>query len=814
MKHEARNSKSETNPKSLNSNYGNAVARRRVRFEFWISVLRGCFGFPALACFGLLALCLASTAGAAESSWYAFQPQNTAEPGEIGMQDWIEKPAGGHGRIVRERDKLLYDGEPIKLWGVNLCYATCAPDKPLAEKRAAFYTKYGINSVRLHKYVDGPGWAGIQAPDSCVEFDPEGLDRMDYQVDRFKEAGIYVLLSAHFGALKLGPADKQYVPYLEEFGKFERRDRITMPHSAVQYSPELQDVQIRQMVNLLKHKNPYTGLTYAEDPAVAFIEIINEQSILFFTSMNPLKASPTLRRRTAERFSDWLRDKYGSHESLVAAWGDKAFDGFEGDGFPAVGEHLDKRNILPLGNPWYWDPAQLNGSQSFRRQRLLDTLVFLYELQCGFYDRYVQAVREAGYQGEILGSNWQAGRALSHFYNLHSDWRVGTIDRHNYFGGGSAKPGEKFSNATMLRTAGSGTLSVGLQQASDRPFMLSEWIHVFPSEWGVEGPALLGAYGYGLQGWDVSYMFQNRDNGGFSDRIGRDRWDVTAPQVLGLFPAVARQVLRGDVKESDLLAPMYVHLPSWRGRPALASRGQDGLVSPDRGTLAASQMRGQDALATKLGFIDRTVQRYDVKTFDTDKVPARALAIARCAVEFTDEYRDTPTFDPATFEKDGFLVSSTGQLCWKESPDAKLGGYFTIDTPGTKAIVGFAEGRECRLGDVSITPACSFAAIYVTAREPDKDIVTSKALLITAIARARNTGMRFSDAGDELLDRGKPPILMEPVKAAIVIRRPDSAKLHLLDHDGLRTDKTLPVQDGAFTLDTARDKTPYYLIEF
>ncbi len=723
-----------------------------------------------------------TTATTETSSWYVFEPSSTSEPGEIGMQDWIEKPAGKHGRITRERDKLLCDGEPIKLWGVNLCYGACAPDRNLADKRAAFYPKYGINSVRLHKYVDGPGWAGIQSPDSCVEFDPEGLDRMDYQVARFKQAGIYVLLSAHFGALKLGPADKQYVPYLEEFGTFDgNKDRVTTPHSAVQYSPELQDVQVRQMVRLLEHKNPYTGLTYAQDPAVAFIEIINEQSILFYTSMNPLKASPTLRRQVAERFSDWLREKYGSHEKLAAAWGEKAFDGFEGDGFPA-GEHLDKRNILPLGNPWYWDPDQLNGSQAYRRQRLLDTMQFLYELQCGFYDRYVQAMRRTGYEGEILGSNWQAGRALSHFYNLHSDWRVGTIDRHNYFGGGRARPGEKFNNATMLRTAGLGTLSVGLQQASDRPFMLSEWIHVFPSECGVEGPAILGAYGFGLQGWDVSYMFQNRDSGGFSDRIGRDQWDATAPQVLGIFPAVARQVLRGDVKESDLLAPLYVHVPS------LAK--------------------------VKLGFTDRTVQQYDVKSFDTDKVPARALAVARCAVEFTDQYRDTPAFDITPYEKDGFLTSSTNQLRWKEGSGGKLGGCFTTDTPGTKAVVGFAEGHECRLGDITITPQSSFAAIYVTAAEPNKDIRTSKKLLITAIARARNTGMKFNETEDELIDRGKPPILMEPVKATITIRKPGSPRLYPLNHDGLRTQMTLPIQDGTFTLDGTRDKTAYYLIEF
>ncbi len=731
----------------------------------------------------VLMTAMGAVAGAGDvASWYVFEPNGTAAPGEIGMQGWFETPAGKHGRITREGDKLLYNARPVKLWGINLCYSACSPEKELADKRAAFYTKYGINSVRLHKYIDGPGWAGIQSADSCVQFDPAGLDRMDYQVARFKEAGVYVLLSAHFGALKLGPADRQFIPYLEEFGKFGSENRVTTPHSAIHYSPQLQDVQILQTVNLLKHKNPYTGLTYAEDPAVAFIEIINEQSILFYTSTAPLKASATLRQMTAERFSDWLRARYGSQEKLVAAWGDKAFDGFANEGFSAVGEHLDKRNILPIGNPWYWDPDQLNGSQTFRRQRLLDTMQFLYELQCGFYDRYVQAMRDAGYQGEIVGSNWQAGRAISHYYNLHSDWRVGTIDRHNYFGGGSAKPGAKFNNATMLHTAGSGTLSVGLQQASDRPFMLSEWIHVFPSEWGVEGPAILGAYGYGLQGWDVSYMFQNRDSGTFSDRIGRDQWDATAPQVLGIFPAVARQVLRGDVKESELFAPLYVHMPS----------------------LAQN----------KLSFIDRTMQEYDVKSFDTDKVSARALAVARCAIEFTDQYRDTPVLDITSFVKDGFVTSSTRQLQWKEAGNEKLGGHFTIDTAGTKAVVGFAEGRQIQLGNVNITPQCPFAAIYVTAREPNKTIDTSDKLLITAIARARNSGMQFNDAGDSLLDRGKTPILMEPVKATIVIRKLGRPKAYPLTHDGLRTARTLPVVDGTLTLDTARDKTPYYLLDF
>jgi len=712
--------------------------------------------------------------------WYVFRPSGDHDkPSEIGLQDWLDAPAGRHGRILRDGDKLVYNNRPIKLWGINLCYGTCAPEKELADRRAKFYAKYGVNSVRLHKYADGPGWAGIQSPQSFVEFDPAGLDRMDYLIAQFKRHGIYVKLSAHFGSQKLGPADKQYVPYLEEFGSFAGgKNRITTPHSAVHYAPELQDVQIRQMVNLLKHENPYTGSTYAEDPAIAFLEIINEQSILFYTSMAPLEASPTLRRDVGRRFCDWLRKKYGTQEKLEAAWGGRrAMDSFQGEGFPAAGEHLDKNNILPLGNPWYWDPVQLEGSQAFQKGRLLDTMRFLYELQTGFYLRYVAAMRQAGYQGEILSTNWQAGRALSHYYNLHSDYLVGTIDRHNYFGGGD---GGKIDNVTMLRVPGSGMLSAGMQQVADRPFMLSEWIHVWPNEWGVEGPAIIGAYGLGLQGWDVSYLFQNRDDGRLRDQIGRDRWEVTTPQVWGVFPAVARQVLRGDVRESDVTATRYVHVPS--------------------------------LLEGKLGFDDQVAQQYDVKTFDSDKVPARTLAVARSVVEFTDAYRDTPSFDLAPYRQGDALVSSTGQLHWQPGR-SKLDGLFTIDTEATKAVVGFAEGRRCELGSVTITPGCRYGVVYVTAAEKDATLASSRRLLVVAVARARNTGMKvFNDS--RLLERGGPPVLMEPVRATITIRRPGNPTVYLLDHDGCRTATTLPITAGTFEIDGARDKTCYYLITY
>jgi len=708
-------------------------------------------------------------------NWYAFSPESdSSKPSEIGMQDWLEKPAGKFGRIIRRDDVLFYNKKPIKLWGINNCYAACAPKEEIAEKRAAFYAKHGINSVRLHKYADNSAPSGIQSTQSFVEFDSAMLDQMDYLVAQYKETGIYTKLSSTFG-VKLGSADIKRVPYMGEFGKIPSgRKRLKTGHGSIFLSRELQDLQIEQVVKLLEHKNKYTRMTYAEDPAIAVVELFNEDCSLFYGTQKVLQKIPTLRKRAEEAFSNWLHKRYKTEEAFLAAWGANALNSFDNEGF--TNESWEEKTIVPAGDPWFFDPDQLNGTQANKKVRLLDTMLFLYELQNEFYDRYVQAIRDTGYKGEIMASNWQAGRAFSHYYNLHSDARIGLIDRHNYFGGGA----KTINNASMLRSAGCGMLSAGMQQVSDRPFMLSEWIHVAPSEWGVEGVALIGAYGMGLQGWDVSYIFQNKDDGTFDTKLPPNGWKAVVPQIMGVFPAVSRHVLRGDIHQSEIIAPRYVHVPSLH----------EG----------------------KIGFNDQMTQTHDVKTFTSDKVPGKTLAVARCVVDFTDEYRDTPTFDLTPYTEGSTLKSSTKQLCWQEG-ESKMDGFFTIDTPATKAVVGFSGGRSHELGDVTITPESRFSAIYLTAKEPDETLDTSDNLLIVAIARARNTEMNVL-ADRLILTPGKPPIVMEPVKATISLKRKGAKKVVLLDHNGCLTKETIPIKNGTFEIDGSTDKTCYYLVRF
>jgi len=722
---------------------------------------------------GLTGVCLGQT-----SSWYPFQSQAPTDPGVIGMNDWWDKPAGRHGRVRREGDQLVYNGKPIKLWGLNNSFSACAPDRPIAERRAKFYVKYGVNSVRLHKFADGTGWSGILSKDSAVTYDPEGLDRMDYYVAQLKDQGIFVKLSPTFGPPSIGRAEADRVPFIEEFGEFGGDGRIRVPHSTIFFSPEIQDVHIQQMMNLLQHTNPYTGKRYADDPVVWDLEIVNEQSILFFTSSQGLEASPTLREQVGERFSSWLEDRYDNQAGLVKAWGEAALNSFE----LAQNESLENQNVLPIGNPWHWDPDNLDApAQAFRRQRMLDTLEFLTSLQLEFYQRYVAAVREVGYEGEISASNWQAGRAFSHFANLWTDAQVGTIDRHNYYAGGR---GKKVNNDSMLATAGSGMLSTGMQQVADLPFMLSEWIHVWPSQWGAEGPAIIGAYGMGLQGWDVSYMFQNRDEGGFSRRLGRSDWDVTTPQILGLFPAVARQVLRGDVETAETSAKLFVHAPS------------------------LFQGEGLD-------FDDRTAQGYDEKAFETGKVARRALGVARVEVEFTERPTSTPQFDMSPYERDDLLVSSTGQLRWHEAPAGQSqGGWIVVDSAPTQALVGFAPDHSVQTQDAQIESHSPFAAVYLSALGADETIENADRVLVTALGRAKNQGQQFSEDHTRLLQEGESPVLLEPIRATIQLRRDQKPVVRLLDHDGRLTDRTVNIQGNTLEIDTGRDRTPYYMLDY
>ena len=591
--------------------------------------------------------------------------------------------------------------------------------------------------------------------------DRAGLDRLDYFVSKLKENGVYFGWSHTYG-FHVVPGDKKRLLAYDEIATNLKGNT----YAFINFAEDVQDLMIDMVVNLLKHKNPYTGKTYAEEPALCFLELQNEDDIFFYTSEKAFNSCPTYKKHFQARFAAWLKERYGSQEKLAAAW----------EGTLQKGETLADANIMPQLNPWFFGDDHLPGEKGGARRRLLDTAAYLHEIQDRFYGRFVKAIRAAGYKGPLCGSPWQAPSMVPHYYNLYSDYKVGYIDRHNYFEG---KGPEMF--ASMLTRPGSGYFGSGLQQVIDRPFALSEWIHVYPNVYAAEGPAILAAYGMGLQGWDASYEFQSqavrRMFGDIGGNFPWGVWEADVPTSLGQYPILARMIHRGDVKEGDIIAVRRVC-------PADLAEG-------------------------RFNFSDKVEQKGDVKTFG-GTVPPEALAAGRVVVEFTEKTEPSQLPDMKRYRDGAVIKSVSGQLAW----DTAGQGFFTVNTAGTKAVVGFTGGKEQTLGNVKVRLDTPFASLFLTAAERGESLGNCKRALISVLARQSNTGFTYFAPDKRVLKNGGPPILLEPVKATLTIAGRPIAAVHVLDHDGRRTGRTVAVTDGHFTLDGATDKAIYYEVVY
>jgi hypothetical protein len=291
----------------------------------------------------------------------------------------------------------------------------------------------------------------------------------------------------------------------------------------------------------------------------------------------------------------------------------------------------------------------------------------------------------------------------------------------------------------------------------------------------------MAAYGLGLQGWDASFEFGSAPRRQtFNDRAGWQPWGVweaDVPTSLGQFPTLARMIYRGDVQEGEVISTRRV--------------SADNLAKGE------------------FNFSDKIQQAGDIKSFDGSVSP-ESLSMGRCVVEFTDKTQPS-TFPDLTRFRDGTaIVSATKQLRW----DTSDRGFFTIDTPGTKGVVGFAQGKPQQLGDVMIELTSPYASVLLTALDKSSHLGTTKRALLSVVARNCNTGFKYFAINQRILENGHGPILLEPVKATVAISDRPIAAVHVLNHSGQRTGQRLDVQAGRFEIDGTRDRALYYEVEF
>ncbi len=707
----------------------------------------------------------------ATKDWFAFSPSNNLTSSELSMADWLHKPAGKHGFVQMKGDKLMFeDGTPIKFWGTNIASELPFMTPEEAIRWSKFLTSYGFNAVRFHKFT----WDATDGIHSTV-ITNEKWKNFDFLCNELRNNGVYYGWSHIYGH-KVCPGDSTRLIAYNELAatKFPWSHLNQTTSALVNFADDLQDLNIELTVNILNHINPTTGLRYADDPALSFIEFQNEDNIFWSAIEETLKQTPTYNALLCKKFSKWLLQKYNNDANLTKAWNNEGI---------AEGESLMKETIYPQPNHglFSWEYEQAIKENRKVKQHILDKLAFLYEEQVKFYKKFENAVRKTGYKGTLVASCWQAGTGLSHLLNLHADYLTGMIDRHNYFGGGKGHnlaPGV-IDNSAMVSHIGSGLFSTGLQQVRDRPFVFSEWMSLIPNEWTAESAPIVAVYGMGLHGWDASYVFAT-DYPHYSPTIetpGGGIYNATSPTQLALYPALARMIYRNDVTEGKVVVNRNVDLKAMQN--------------------------GETA------FKDVVKQDYDRKSIE-GSFPLQLMAAGRVVLTFTANSRIELTGNIDQLWNDSTVTSNTGELTWSE----KGKGYFTINTPGTKGLVGFAKGKKFDLGEISLSTDNEFAVILITSPEPGKTISESRKMLVTTIARARNTDMKYNDDRTQLLNNGKAPMLLEPVKLSLLVKGNSMPKCTMLDHTGHKTSNQIRPVNGGLTLDGAATKTMYYMVEF
>jgi hypothetical protein len=224
-------------------------------------------------------------------------------------------PIGTNRVAVDTNGHFVVNGQRLRFLGINL--AADSPFMPTnnADAVAARLAKFGVNAIRFH-HMDAV-WAyngGLLAYTSATStnFNAAQLERLHYLVARLKAHGIYSDINLLVGREYrsgdgLGPEitgmdwkDTHILGYFHEPALALHKDYAT---------------------KLLTPTNRFAGLPLAKDPAVALVEIINENGIIQKWLDGGLDRLPARYATNLQaRWNGWLTARYTNEAAMLAAW--------------------------------------------------------------------------------------------------------------------------------------------------------------------------------------------------------------------------------------------------------------------------------------------------------------------------------------------------------------------------------------------------------------------------------------------------------------------------------------------------------------
>jgi hypothetical protein len=657
----------------------------------------------------------------ADEGFFAFEPPPDpfTDSAVLDLRYLNEKVAGESGFVKRDGlNFALGNGEPVRFWATNVGPNNIGQDRASIDYLARALAKRGVNMVRYH----GPIFDASGDP---AKVDRQRLDDIFYLVSALKRVGIYTTISFYF-PLWFDIKPQYGIPGYDTIDN-------KRPFALLYFDDRMQAIHRSWARGLLTTDSPYTGVPLAKEPAVAILEVINEDSFFFWTFTK--NNVPAMHWEKLERlFAQWLVGRYGNLQQAFAAWGRATLPEDDAAGGRAG-----------LYEAWHMTGDGVKAGPAEKAKRVGDQVRFLTELQRGFYADFAGYVKsELGYGGLISCSNWHVSDgpmldALERYSYTAGD----VIDRHGYFGGKhegdgasySVRVGHTFESLAAVTVPE--RLPLQFIQIDGFPHTISEVGWPNPNRYRAEATFLASAYG-ALQGADGIYFFAVGSN--FLRDTSMSKFAVSCPDTAGTFPAAALQYRRGDVQEADAAVYQVLRLDdlyAMKGSGASTAQALDELRKADipEGGEATGAISMLDPLTFYVGRVMRTFG--DNPEGSTQK-------------NLT-----------AYIDRDRSMVSSlTGELTWDYSS-----GLVRVDTPRSQGVAGFlAKAGRIELSDVAIESRNDFGTVMVMSLD-DEPIATSKAILIQAMTEERPYG--FKVEGNRITDLGGQPFGIRKLAMAV-----------------------------------------------
>lgn len=703
---------------------------------------------------------IASTLRADDSKRWAFDPKHDDfQAGAVlDLRSLNEEVAGQTGFVRSDAtgDLLRGDGEPLRFWAVGSFVAMQRhwkpkplwPDvktAPSLERHARFLAKHGVNLARMHCALNPDT---KRNPDA--KLDELNTDTRDYIwefVAAMKKAGIYSMLTPYWAnAFKPTPG--------MEFG-------TDNGHALLFFDPRMKAAYKQWMHELLTMKNPHTGIALADDPALAIIQIQNEDSTLFWT-ISHLNAKPMAMLN--EQFKIWAIKKHGSAEAVAKAW--------------SFTKPITLANIFEL-------------TKDATNKRLDDQTEFWSRMMFDFHREIVDFLRkDCGCKQLISAGNWHTADSVRLNDALRWTYTATDVQSVNrYFPGAhsgdnaawSVRPGHAFSSRSFLTNQLDWPLQLKLPVK--QPFIITESSWTFPSQTASEAPFLVAAY-QGLTGLDALCWFvcdseqwtPPRSANGFI-KDSQMKFSIANPDCFGQFPAAALIERRGYVK---------------RGGPVVY------------------EARPVEDLWQRRKPIVAEVGSYDSRSEPAAQAKAdpRAFFVGPVEVEYDADAAKTTVADISKQLEGDIIRSNTGE----HEINSKQ-GWFTLNTPCAQGVTAFFKNRrDFDLPDVSIHSDNDYGTCVLVSMD-GKPLNESAKILVQVGTTTRPAGWQDSPATADTKTKrsatdlrridnvGHAPWMVERGKFSITLHRSNLTQATVLDANGYAI-TMLPInaEEHGFTL--------------